>query len=175
MRAIPFLLVGLLAACSRTEPPADDLSLPPAAIAAFQDHVRTLGRGVLNCSADSIESAHRVAGFVNEDFVPDFAIDTRDLACTTTDDSLSLAYFCGLSMCAYPVLMSDGDGWQVIPLMAGNAIAVEERYQDTLFIVRQMNYGDPARDTILVREYGWRDEGLVRLSEYVEGVDPDAS
>lgn len=174
MRLFPVLSLSLIAGCAPAAAPPGDAGLPPAAIAAFQSHVQTLGKGVLNCTARSIEAAHRVSGYINDDDRPDYAIDTRDLRCTTSDDSLSYAYFCGRSMCSYPALVSEGDGWRVIPLMSGNAISVERRYQDSLFIVRQMNAGDPGRDSILVREYGWRDGELVRLAEYAEGVDPQS-
>jgi hypothetical protein len=169
---IPILLSGLvIAACSpQTATTLPDDRLPAAAIAAFQTHAATLGDGALTCSAEAIEQAPRVSGYVNDDMAVDYAINTARLGCEASGDATHMAYFCGLYTCAFPALMSVGESWVVVPLMSGNEIEITTVYQDTRFHVRQINFGDPGGDTIVVREYGWQDGQLVRLAERSEQV-----
>lgn len=171
----PALVVFSLAvaACSpdRSVMP-DRTHLPPAAIAAFQAHIQTLGQGNLVCSDTAIDSAARVGGYINDDSVEDYAIETRALACSTRDDAAAVAYFCGRFSCAFPALISRGTNWDVVPLMVGNQVEVRDHYQETRFVVRQVNFGDPGGDTVLVREYAWREDQLTRVAEYPERSPP---
>jgi hypothetical protein len=169
---LPIILSGLLVvACSPREIAAlPDDRLPQAALAAFQRHVETLGDGTLTCSAAAIEAAPRATGFINDDLTPDYAIDTGRISCQASGDAAPTAYFCGLYTCAFPALISNGDDWRVVPLMSGNEIEVRTVYQSTHFQVRQVNFGDPGGDTVVVREYAWRDGELVRVTERSEQV-----
>lgn len=155
----------VLAACTPAPPGApDEGALTGGAIDAFQRHVEQLGRGRLVCSREAVRAAQRVSGDINEDGIVDHVIDTQTLDCSTQDHTAAVSYFCGLRICAYPAIISDGDGWRVIPMMAGNSIEFVAHYHDARVLVRQLNYADPSGDTILVREYAWRDGDLARVA-----------
>jgi hypothetical protein len=165
MRVLSFMAVLGLAACSsETSNFLPDDHLPDAAVEAFQLYVEQLSNDTLDCDASAIRAAPRVSGDLNSDGQRDFAIDAGQLTCDAPANAATSFYFCGGSTCAYPALMSKDDGWIATPLMSGNEIEVVEHYRDTRFRVRQMDFGSVSRETILVRDYAWRDGELIRVA-----------
>jgi hypothetical protein len=165
MRVLSFLAVLALAACSPTSPePFQADALPDGAVEAFQLYVDELSNGALVCDAAAIRAAPRVMGDINGDGLSDFAIDAGQLSCDAAPNTATSFYFCGGSTCSYPALMSHDGGWIAEPLMSGNEIEVVTHYQDLRFRVRQLDFGSVSRETILVRDYGWRDGELIRVA-----------
>ena len=159
--------LGLSACSGEPDPLPDAASLPASALAAFQDHLQTMSEGDLSCTDAAIEAVPRAVGFVNDDPQPDYALVTQHLRCRS-DRGSALAYFCGQQICAFPALMSDGEGYRVIWLMSGNEIETRTDYQETRFVVRQGGYAGADRSAVVVREYIWRDGDLRRVAEREE-------
>ena len=160
---------ALLGACARDDMPAlPEERLPNGALDVLQAHVRAIGNGDLSCDDQVLSQAPRVSTDINADGRPDFAVDTRNLHCTSRDGNVPDAYFCGFYMCGFPLLVSNAESWDVVQLMAGNEIEVVDYYREARFRVRQINLGDPTRRTVLIREYAWRDGRLQRVAERTE-------
>jgi hypothetical protein len=165
MRVLSFLTVLGLVSCSSESPEFyPDDHLPDGAVHAFQGYVSELSNGTLDCNPAAIRAAPRVWGDLNSDGQKDFAIEAGHLTCDAPANAATSFYFCGGSTCAYPALMSHEGAWVAMPLMSGNEIEVIEHYRDTRFRVRQLDFGSVSRETILVRDYGWRDGELVRVA-----------
>ncbi|MHA6288940.1 hypothetical protein [Maricaulis sp. CAU 1757] len=167
--AIASLTALLIAACSAPDPPDTVAAgeLPQSAVDAFLVHTRQISAGALQCRAADIHALPRATGLINEDAIPDHALDTQRLSCRTRGRDATPAWFCSASACAFPALVSGPDGWQVVVLMGGNEIAVVEHYREQRFQVRQS-----VSTGVEVREYAWRDGALTRVSEHEESAVP---
>jgi hypothetical protein len=174
---LPALAVALTAAWSTACSPApgpvpDDAGLPAGVLAAFHDHIDTISDGALVCRDPDIAAAAQLSGRINADDRPDFIVDTRALNCTATRDGPAVAYFCGTGTCAFPLLVSDGEGWRPVVLMFGHEARIVEHYQETRIEIREGARGVPG-GAVTVREYAWRDGRLVRIGEWLEAVEAD--
>ena len=164
-----FLSAALVVGCTdSTVPSLPEEQLPRGALEALQQHVRDIGGGDLRCDRQVLADAPHVINDINSDGRPDFAIDTRNLSCTSREGNVPDAYFCGLYVCGYPLLVSTAEGWDVVQMMAGNEIEAMQYYREPRFRVRQINLSDPSRRTVLVREYAWREGRLQRVMERAE-------
>ena len=160
---------AILMGCTDTTVPSlPEERLPNGALSALQQHVRVIGGSDLTCDRQVLAEAPHVVHDINSDGRPDFAIDTRNLNCTSREGNVPDAYFCGLYMCGFPLLVSREDGSDVVQLMAGNEIEAVQYYREPRYRVRQINLSDPSRSTILVREYAWREGRLQRVLERTE-------
>jgi hypothetical protein len=165
------LALGLCVNCSAPPDHPGDGELPPAALAAFQDHLAGISDGALVCPDAEIEAARRVTAFINADAEPDFVLETRVLNCRETRGRPAVAYFCGSFACAFPLLVSGEEGWQVVTLMSGNHVQAREHYRETRLEVREIARSEPGGRAVAVREYAWRDGALTRIGEWVESSD----
>jgi len=157
-----------LAACSPA--PVANLPedrIPRPAVRAFIEYASVLGGGQLRCSAMAVAQAPRAEIDINDDGRMDYAIDTRQLSCIAQSGSAT-SYFCGYTDCAFPVIVSTGDGWSVIPMMSGNSIEAVSHYRDARFRVRSLDRGNPQSPGVLVRDYAWREGHLVRVHQTTE-------
>jgi len=163
------LCVAMAAACTDSRVPSlPEDRLPTGALDALQRHVRNIGGSDLNCERQVLAEAPRVEQDINADGRPDFAIDTRNLRCTSREGNVPDAYFCGIYVCGFPLLVSHETGWELVQLMAGNEIEAFHYYREPRYRVRQVNLSDPSRRTVLVREYAWREARLQQVMERVE-------
>ena len=162
---IPVALFGIVS-CEAPETGLADDRLPAEALAAFQDHVRTLGQGDLICPAEAIEAAPRVSIDINDDGIADYALETARLRCSASEGYAPQAFFCGGRICAFPAIVSAPEGWRVISVMSGNAIEAVAHYRQGRFRVFQHDFGDPSGNRVVIREYTWQDDHLARVSEY---------
>jgi hypothetical protein len=164
-----------LAACAEEAGPAlpDEAGLDPAALAAFQRHLDRISSGTLDCSRRSIAAAATVRGRIDADGLDDIFIDTRSLQCRSRrGQDVALTYFCGVSACAYLLLLSDGGRWQVVPGLSGNRLSLVEHYRETRIEIRETARGGSAGHDVWVREYAWRDGQLVRVRAWAEMAEP---
>ena len=169
------LTLSLATACSPAPAPVpDDAGLPAGVLAAFHDHLDAISDGALECRDHDIAAAAQLSGRINADDRPDYVVDTRALNCTATRHGPAVAYFCGTSACAFPLLVSDGEEWRAVVLMSGNSARIVEHYRETRIEVRQGARGVPG-GAVAVREYAWRDGRLVRTGEWMEAVGADRS
>lgn len=169
MRWVPTFFLVLAAGCSPGPPDAlPEDRMPREALQTFEGFISEIGGGALRCSPRSIRDAAYIRADINRDGAPDFAIDTRQLSCVARNGEVAAAYFCGTYTCAYPLLVSGEEGWRVVPMMSGNEIEVVTRFYDEILRVRQINFGDPSRSTITVRDYAWEEGELRRVAERAE-------
>ena len=168
------LAEAVLAACSAAPPPDERTEdrLPPAAVAAFQAHLREISDGTLVCRDDSIAQLGHVTGHINDDAVRDYALLTQDLRCETRIEASTVAWFCGASGCAFPALVSEGEGFRVIPLMSGHRVRVARHYREDRFEVHQARATGYPGGVIEIREYAWRDGALRSVREYHTSEPP---
>ena len=127
-----------------------------------------MSEGRLNCSAAHINAAPRLAADFNGDGPADYVIDAARLDCQLRPGLWDDNYFCGLNICAFPLLVSEGEAWRVVTLMSGNAVEMVEHYRETRIRISQGNFGIVGGDMIQVREYAWRDGQLRRIAERQE-------
>lgn len=159
----------MISACSDSRVPSlPEERLPRGALDALQQHVREIGGSDLSCDRQVLADAPHVVSDINSDGRPDFAIDTRNLSCTSREGNVPDAYFCGLYVCGFPLLVSRDDGWDVVQMMAGNEIEAYQYYREPRYRIRQINLSDPSRSTVLVREYAWREGRLQRVFQRTE-------
>jgi hypothetical protein len=139
--------------------------LPPEAITAFQAWVADYSENEVSCTAAAIQAAPRELGLINEDQVTDYALQPGLMACDTRSSHLvSTSFFRSYRTCAFPALISDDSGWHVESMMSGNQVETYVHYQEARFRVSQPDFSDPRGETIIVRDYAWRDGRLGRVS-----------
>ena len=139
--------------------------LPAEAVSAFQSWVTEYSEGEVICSAAAIDAAPRVSGFITDDFVADYAMQPGLMGCETRSDQfISTSFFCSYRTCAFPALISDGAGWHVEAMMSGNRVESYVHYQEARFRVSQPDFSDPRGQTIIVRDYAWREGRFGRVS-----------
>lgn len=169
MRCLMICLSLAMAACTQAAPSIpDEAGLPSAAIRAFQSHVAQMSEGRLDCSAAQINAAPHLAADLNGDSRTDYVLDAARLDCQLRPGFWDDNYFCGLNICVFPLLVSEGETWRVITLMSGNAVELAEHYRETWVRVSQGNFGIAGGDLVQVREYAWRDGQLRRIAERQE-------
>jgi hypothetical protein len=176
----PLAGLGSLVILSACQPDitghAERDQLPPEAVAAFQSWVAEYSENEVSCSATAIEAAPREVGFINDDQVTDYALQPGLMACETRSSHLvSTSFFCSYRTCAFPALISDETGWHVESMMSGNEVETYVHYQEARFRVSQPDFSDPRGETIIVRDYAWRDGRLGRVSVRREQVSLTAS
>lgn len=167
--SLPVMAAAMLAGCGPS--PVANLPedrLPREAAQAFIRYTQDLSDDELSCSVMAVAHAPRAEIDINEDGQMDFAIDTRRLSCGAPAGRSSVAYFCGLSACSYPAIISQGEDWVVVPLMSGNSIDAIAHYTEPRFQVRSMERLLTGASSVLVRDYAWRQGALRRVNEEVE-------
>ena len=174
LRRIALSALGALCVANCSPPPPahpETGRLPAAAQTAFAAWLDQISEGSLACEPAEVDAARAATAFVDDDAEPDFVIETRALHCRTRRGESAVAYFCGTTACAFPLLVSRRGDWQVVQLMSGNHVRAIEHYRETRIQVREIDRGAPGGRMVLVREYAWRDGALVRINEYSETAE----